>query len=164
MPINDGAGSYGYIRAEDGFGVRAMLADQKETTFWAVFALNTGEVWTVDSYLVAATRDQTSPSIPLDENSFARPLENYSAFLERLGLEPPYRWIAGIDGIKGRGLYIPAPQGRMNLPFPRGSCVVECVSESGLHTPGESARRSLRPFFDAIYDKCGVERPAWLNE
>jgi hypothetical protein len=164
MPMNDATVSYGYIRAEDGFGVRAMLADQKDRTFWAVFAFNTGEVWTVDSYLVAATRDQTSPSIPLDEASFARPLENYSAFLERLGLEPPYRWIAGIDGIKGRGLHIPAPQGRISPPFPRGSCVVDCVSESGLHTLGDAGKQSLKPFFDAIYDKCGLERPAWLNE
>jgi len=164
MPINGPAGDYGYMRAEDGFGVRAMIRDRKDTTFWAVFTFNTGEVWTVDSYLIAATRDNKPAAIPLDENSFARSLENCSAFLECLGVEPPYHWIAGVEGIRGRGLYIPVPQGQMNLPIPHGSCIVDCVSQSGFYAPCESAKRSLRPFFDAIYDKCGLQRPAWLPE
>lgn len=164
MPINGGYGGYGYLRAEDGFGVRVMARSPDDPTLWAVFAFNTGELWTVNSHLVAATRDRAHPAIPLDEASFATPLANYSEFLGRLGVKPPYRWIAGIDGIKGRGLYIPAPKGWVAPPSPQGSCIVDCVSESGLHEPGESARKSLRPFFEAIYDRCGCERPSWLNE
>jgi hypothetical protein len=164
MPINAGAGDFGYIRAADGFGVRAMIRDRRDATFWAVFAFNTGEVWTVDSYLIAASLEHKMMAIPLDENSFAKPLADYSAFLGCLGIEPPYRWIAGIEGIRGRGLYVPAAPGRMNPPMPRGSCVVDHVSERGLHSPGDPARKSLTLFFDAIYDRCGLERPAWLDE
>ena len=101
--------------------------------------------------------------IPLDENSFAKSLEEYSAFLSRIQIEPPYRWIAGMEGVKGRGIYLPAPPGRTALRMIHGSCVADHIKVKGLHSPGDAAQQSLRPFFDAIYDNCGLERPAWLN-
>lgn len=164
MPINDAAGSYGYVRAADGFGVRAMMALAQNVTHWVVFAFNTGEVWTIDSYLLAAAGSQKPSTIPLNENAFAKALEGYARFLSRLGVQPPYRWVAGMEGVRGRALYLPAPSGRMGLPFPRGSCVVEDIVAEGQHVPDVAARHSLRPFFEEIYDKCGLERPAWLND
>lgn len=163
MPINDGAGSYGYVRAADGFGLRLMLTAAQNVTSSVVFAFNTGEVWTIDSYLLAAMASQTPGVIPLDENAYAKALEEYAEFLLRLGVQPPFRWIAGLEGVKGRGLYIPAPPGSMSLPFPRGSCVVDNITAEGQHEPGTPARHSLRPLFEEIYEKCGLERPAWMN-
>jgi hypothetical protein len=163
-PINCQTGNYGYIRAEDGFGVRAMIWNRADATCWVVFVFKTGEVWTIDSHLIPATGDRTPTSIPVDENAFGESLEEYTAFLSCLKIEPPYRWIAGIEGVRGRGLFIPAPAGRTAAPFLRGKCLVDHIEVEGLHSPGEPARKSLRPFFDAIHDNCGLERPAWLNE
>jgi len=164
MPINSGQGGYGYIRAQDGFGVRFMMGNDAEPTPCVVFIFKTGEVWTIDSYLVTVTRQQTPSAIPLDEKSFAKSLGAYSRFLSRLEVEPPYRWIAGMEGVKGRGLFVPAPPGRVSFSSPRGSCLVDHIEVEGLHSPSDSARKSLRPFFDAIFDNCGLERPAWLDQ
>ena len=132
-PINSGVGHYGYIRAEDGFGVRYMWGDDAASTSSVVFIFKTGEVWTIDSYLIPATRQYTPSTIPLDEDIFARALEDYTMFLSRLGLEPPYRWVAGMEGIKGRKLFVPVPGGRAALNPPLGSCLVDCVEVEGLH-------------------------------
>ena len=67
MPINSPAGSYGHIRAADEFGIRDAMADPRDETHWVVFAFNTGEVGTVDSYLLAATHEEkrSKSAIPL---------------------------------------------------------------------------------------------------
>jgi hypothetical protein len=167
MPMASGVGSFDYIRAEDGFGVYATIHGSQGSTRWAVFAFDTGEVWAADSYVVGATASDAlghsngkRGTIPLDEPSFATALQNYSTFLKRLGVEGPYRWIAGIDGIKSRGLWF----GRSLFGNPRGERVVESVSASGTHAVGNSEVLSLKPFFEAIYDKCGLERPPYLDE
>ena len=43
------------------------MADPRDETHWVVFAFNTGEVWTVDSYLLAATHEEkrSRSAIPL---------------------------------------------------------------------------------------------------
>jgi hypothetical protein len=163
MPIHEMAGGYGYIRAADGFGVYAAEQGDRDVTHWIAFLFQTGEVWTVDSYLIGATADRRPSAIPLDENAFGNALDKYSAVLQRLGVQPPYRWVAGIEGIKGRGLYIPAPPGHIGLPVPHGTCVVDCVSETGTLSPGDQGKMSLKPFFEAVYDRCGRDRPAWMN-
>ncbi len=164
MPINDAAGGYGYVRAADGFGLYAAMAERPDLTYSVVFAFNTGEVWTIDSYLLGATGDRKPRTILLDERAFAKSLNEYAGFLSRLDVQPPYRWIAGMEGLKGRSLYIPAPPGRTALPFPPGSCVADDIVVEGLHSPDVAARHSLKPFFEEIYDKCGLERPSWLND
>ncbi len=161
-PMNDGGGNFGFVRAEDGFGVHLVT---RNATCSVVFAFDTGELWTIDTFPVATIRQHPKAAIPLDEIAFTKKLEEFSTFLERLGIARPHRWIAGIDGLKGLGLWLPPPpKGHSAFPSPRGNCVVNCVSESGLYMPRASSRESLRPFFEAIYDKCGLERPAFLNE
>jgi hypothetical protein len=160
MPMHSTIGGYSYLRAEDGFRVHAVIEDHRDKTSWMVFAFTTGEVWAIDTYLPSAARDY----IPLDEKSLSKSLKEYASFLSRLGIEPPYRWIVGIEGVKGKGIYVPAPPGRMSsYPGPRGHCVVDPLVQEGTYAPGDDARTSLRLFFEHAFDSCGLERPAWLN-
>ena len=50
------------------------------------------------------------------------------------------------------------------FPDPRGQCLVDTIVQEGTFAPGESPALALKPFFVDIYDKCGVERPEWLDE
>ncbi|HJS86434.1 MAG TPA: hypothetical protein VJ779_13335 [Acetobacteraceae bacterium] len=164
MPIGSGQGSYGHIRAEDGFGIYATQPDQPNLTCWVVFAFETGEVWSVDAFSLGAARDaQGQRVIHLKEKEFAAALESYSGFLSRLGVDPPYRWVAGMEDLRGRVLYVPAPPGRIASPFAKKACVSDSICKQGLYQPSEPAIRSLKPFFEAVYDKCDLVRPQWLD-
>jgi hypothetical protein len=160
MPMHSTIGGYSYLRAEDGFGVHAVIEDHRDKTSWMVFAFTTGEVWAIDTYLPSAARDY----IPINEKSLSKSLEEYASFLSRLGIEPPYRWIVGIEGVKGKGIYVPPPSGHMSsFQGPRGHCVVDPLVQEGTYSPGDDARTTLRLFFERGFDSCGLERPAWLN-
>ena len=164
LPMGQGTGSWGYARAADGFAIRGTLADKPGLTAWAVIVFDTGEVWTVDTFLLAATGRQTPPLLPLDEEGFARALEDYSKLLSRLGVQPPYIWIAGMEGIRGRTLHVPPRAGKMASPLSRGTCLVDDVVVEGFHSLGVASKQSLRPFFEKVYARCGLERPFWLND
>jgi hypothetical protein len=56
-----------FIQAEDGFGVYVPLGSTSSETPMIVFAFETGEVWSTDTYLVGAT--EHSRSIPLEHSS-----------------------------------------------------------------------------------------------
>lgn len=88
--------------------------------------------------------------IPLNENLWERALAKYTEFLQQLGLKPPFRWIAGVEGVKGRGLLVGSDV--------TGACATDIVEVDGFHTPDERAGISLQPFFEKIFDVCGVAR------
>src|ERR1019366_4266003 len=65
-------------------------------------------------------------AILLQEELIAEALGRYSAFLTKLGINPPHRWIAGLQGVKDRGIIIPRCPGTISLnPGPRGICLID---------------------------------------
>jgi hypothetical protein len=160
MPLYNGAGSYGYVRAHDGYGT--YWADGSlGSTHDVAFLFNTGEVWVANSYYLQVTTDN---GIVFIEDKMGSALERYAKVLENLGIRPPYRWIAGMEGIKGRGLWVPVQSGYVRMrPGPIGKCLLDSVEEKGFHTPGESPIRSLKPFFTKLFESCGLDRPEWLD-
>jgi hypothetical protein len=159
MPLLNGAGGYGNIRAPDGIGI--YYADGSPTTTDTVFLFNTGELWSIDTYLLNAMAKENG--ISLIEDYFKKALDQYSSVLTNLGIAPPYRWIAGMDGIRGRGIYVPSPPGQISsFPGPHGRCLLNVVAEEGLHSPGDAPLKSLKPFFFKLFDSCGVNLPEWL--
>ena len=125
--MNDGGGNFGFVRAEDGFGVHLVT---RNATCSVVFAFDTGELWTIDTFPVATIRQHPKAAIPLDEIAFTKKLEEFSTFLERLGIARPHRWIAGIDGLKGLGLWLPPPRKVILLFLLRGATVSSTVFPS----------------------------------
>lgn len=164
MPLYWSGGARGHLRGEDGFGFYEQIPNRPHETWSTAFVFTTGEVWAVDSYLFQPMFGENTKSFYLPEDSFRNALTTYAALLQHLGLEPPYKWIAGIDGIKGKALQFFAQPGHMNEVRIGELCLSDYVCETGTYTPGDDPKESLRPFFESVYDKCGLPRPAWLNE
>jgi hypothetical protein len=148
------------FRADDGVGICVLFPDEVETKS-AAFAFKTGEVWAIDTWLLRA--EQT---VLLDveiEKSFTEQLPRYGRFLTLLGLNPPYRWIAGLTGVQNRHLQF--PRARYAIPgMPGPICASEHVISEGSYDGKQSPMSTLLPFFKDIYEACGIERPAHLPQ
>ncbi len=147
-----------YLRAEDGMGLfRMRQRDSTGTrsktvkTESASFAFNSGEIWSIDTSLLRESSDR----FPFAENYFVEAIVNYGFFLQSLGLQGPYRWIAGIFGAKGRSFNLIryAREGSGNR------CASELITDAGQYNCGQNPAEALLPFFKKIFDSCGLERP-----
>lgn len=146
------------LRAEDGIGCCALdSADGRETNSVA-FAFETGEVWATDTWQLGIhPAELPAPNI---EEMFTQRLPEYGRFLMRLGLQPPYQWIAGLTDVKNRQLQFPSPQGQMSWRGPE--CLSEHIISSGTYDGKQSPTSALLLFFAEIYRKCGMPRPDYL--
>lgn len=140
------AGGPLFVRGADGYGIWNL--SNNAVANGVAYAFTSGEIWMIDQR--ALRLSSTDNFIPLNERFWARVLTRYTEFLQQLGLEPPFRWIAGVTGVKGRGLY--------SSNKPTGSCAIDIIEVDGFHTPDTQAGVSLEPFFAKIFDVCGVER------
>jgi hypothetical protein len=149
------------LRAADGIGCCNLLTAEEQETNSLAFALETGEVWSIDTWLMG-----THPSelfVGEIEKMWTARLKDYASFLRRLGLQAPYRWIAGVTGVNHRRLQFPAPQGQMRFAGWQGpECLSEQIVSHGTYGDKQSANSALLPFFEAIYNKCGIRRPEYL--
>jgi hypothetical protein len=147
------------LRAEDGMGACSLNSKDELQTVSAAFAFETGEVWSIDTWLLAS--DPIRLFAGEIERLFSRRLKAYAHFLGSLGVGPPYRWIAGLEGVKGRRLQIPPPQGRMQIGL-GPECMSDVIFEEGVYDGGGTPSKALNPFFSAIYNKSGIPRPDYL--
>jgi hypothetical protein len=158
---------FGHVFAPDGFGIYVVRvpAGPPQSTQFVVHVFETGEIWSIDAYHLVGTN-----VIPFMERRFAHAFQNYITFLrERLGILPPYQWIAGIEGVNGRPievpLKVPSPiPDRLQMEGSRGSCMIDPVVETGAYGEGADPQASLRPFFVKLYAMCEVRRPAWMDD
>jgi hypothetical protein len=167
-PLSRSWSNLGSLRNHDGFGNYASWKPEDETPA-VVIAFTNGELWAVDAYVLSALKDQKvippyeEELIPPYEEELKSALGEYADFLFRLGIQPPYHWIAGMEDLKGRGVHIP-PRGMAPHRGPIGTCPEDVIVSEGEFTPGEPPGRALRLFFEKLFDSCGVERPAHLDE
>ena len=162
MPLLHPAGGYSYLRAADGIGVyyvgSRVANDPKATSFEirsVAFAFDTGEVWSIDTDMLS----HRVGILPFVESYLVEGIANYAGFLRSLGSQSPYRWDAGITGINGR---------RLNLPgqpsFAGARCVADSIELSGECENAGEAKKALQPFFEKIFDKCGLRRSDFISE
>lgn len=159
-------GGYSYVRASDGHGVYRVRgaeteADQRRTTDSVTFAFRTGEVWSVDVAYLAYDEKQIFYSEI--EETFVKAAGRYRQFLKSLGIPGPYRWIAGLIGAKGRHLAYPPRPGYSWLGMAGPICAVDRIEASGMLADEQSPLEALRPFFDQIFEECGIERPDYVS-
>jgi hypothetical protein len=123
--------------ADDGFGIYVC----REPIPCVAYLFKTGEVWAIDAYHLAIQN-----VIPFVEPYFISAFENYMAFLRKqLQIAPPYRWIAGVEGVQGRPIEIPRPvPGQLIIDGSRGSCMSDIVVKEGTHAEGAKPGASLR--------------------
>jgi hypothetical protein len=114
------------LRAGDGMGYCSIIPGANETGSLA-YAFETGEVWSVDTDLLAHGK-----TIPFLEKLYAERLADYARFLRAIGAERPYSWIAGITGVLDRYLDFPPGPGGMRVVGAHGpTCSVDIISEGG---------------------------------
>ena len=134
MQLIDGYTNVGFVRDADGFGVFGMMGDRATTTAVS-FAFDTGEIWSVNSYIINAMKPTTGPGprpgMLCPEDRFKYAMHCFRVLLARLELRPPLRWIAGMEGIKGTGLFFCPPSGPLFSDVaPHGSAVADTVVET----------------------------------
>lgn len=147
------------FNAEDGFGWYARKHENGDSleSDSVVIAFTTGEIWSIDtSYL--RYWDGKIWLGPIVE-WFGQKLEAYGSYLQSLGVEPPFSWIAGFEGIEGWRLGWDAPSGHMMIPGFERPCLARGFEVTGTYAYDQPAREALRPFFETLCHKCAVEPP-----
>lgn len=95
---------------------------------------------------------------------FTKGLENYTQLLGVLGITSPYKWEAGIYGLKGKYLYYPPPPEKVWLDKNGPVCATDKIEASGEYDGEKSYASSLMPFFEKIFQKCNRSRPDYLPQ
>lgn len=149
------------IRAEDGVGTCILSNDQEQKTDYVTFAFETGEVWAISTFPL---RTHPSDLRVVDvERMLTEALLPYARFLTKLGINSPYKWIAGVTGVRGRELQYPVAPYRERIPgWGSHKCVSNEISSEGSYDMVQSPHSALLPFYKEIYDKGGLERPRHL--
>jgi hypothetical protein len=79
----------------------------------------------VDTYWLESLRGENRNTVPNVDQQFRQTLKDYADFMRNLGIKPSYRWVAGMEDLKGRDLFVPAPPGQMRMTdCPQGKCLV----------------------------------------
>lgn len=133
-----------YVRGEEGFGAcsdaAAQGANRDEETTSLLYAMSSGEVWSIDTtHMLDTNVTLVSQSELLDA------LRSCASLLSRLGVAPNYRWVAGAVGLKNRQ-YVEWQSGNRGGRFLKDSVV-----ESGLFDGNpDNANAALEPFLRAL--------------
>ena len=146
------------LMADDGYGICSLL--EGSSTRSVVFAFETGEVWAVDSYLLDSgyTSDAGGPAqilFPHIAEELIKCLQGIVLFLTTLGIPKPYRWIAGLEGVKNRRLQYSSYNSFMT---DIGMCLSDVVTLAGDYDGTKGAKDALLPFFDHLFRKCGKKQ------
>jgi hypothetical protein len=164
LPVSRGWHGLDYLHGADGYGCFAPLED-RTCAMAVVFAFTTGEVWSIDAYWLRPLSDGRKLVPVYAEADFRLALVDYASLLQRLGVDHPYKWIIGMEGLKGRLLYTPTRPGYQKFFSTHdGECLVDEVIESGLYSPGDPPGSTLKPFFVRLYESCGLARQDWQNQ
>jgi hypothetical protein len=152
-------GDIGFVRADDGFGVYARFREEDAETNSVAFVFETGEIWAIDTGMLSIA----SQLVYFGEmqNAMCGVLPHYTRFLHNLGIEPPFRWIAGLDGIKGRQLDVQPPGegiSRLGEAFLKNRIVGH-----GSYDGAQEPHIALGPFFREVFKRSSMEYPRYLQ-
>lgn len=171
LPLIRSSGSgYSLLRAEDGeayYRGGSVTGDQPASTNTiktdsVAFAFRSGEVWSIETALLAYAKDKIYYTDL--EKVFTESAQNYREFLKQLGIDPPLHWKAGLVGVRARHLgYQPQPGYAWSGPGP--ICAADIIEAEGIIESNEqSSMAALMPFFEKIFEECGITRPDYLPQ
>jgi hypothetical protein len=152
-------GDIGYIRADDGFGIYARYCETDTETNSVAFVFDTGEIWAIDTGMLSIA----SHAVYFGDiqTAMCSRLPHYRQFLHNLGIGPPFRWVAGLDGIKGRRLDVQYPgEGISRLGEVFLNDRVVCT---GPYDGTQEPQITLGPFFQEVFRKSSMAYPSNLQ-
>jgi hypothetical protein len=147
LPFYDPGGSIGGMQGPDGSGF--YDAEGPEPTSRLVYAFTDSEVWSINNINLSLLPDL----ILFEEEKLVQSLDPCVDFLKGLGIPGPYHWVAGVEGVLNRYLRQDA-FGRKS-----GTCQIDLIESEGFFKAGDDPKAVLEPFFEEVYDKCGLDRP-----
>lgn len=160
-PMGDRPRSWGFHRNARG---AAVISTEDDTCIrYLTQVFKSGELWGIDAEMLdfnlRAQQYNKGHYVPcvVFEECFVRALENYRVFIrEILGLEPPYLIIAGATEIKNFQLatHYRGGNGLRGHIFEN-----EIVWDHIDIDAARSARETLIPFFETVWDRFGEVRP-----
>jgi len=152
--------SWSYVRAPDGFGYMPTMANGSDPVPAVIVAFKSGEVWSVYTGPLSSIHKDIPNLEPMFVDCFTRCIR----FLQKgLNIAPPYRWISGVENLRGKRLWKIARPGQAYIDPMTGPCLTDIVSESGVLSETDKVQLGLRPFFRKLYDACGAERPDHMD-
>jgi hypothetical protein len=141
------------------------LEDDKILNITQLFL--TGELWGIDAYAIdkdcVMKRSKVDfgyfPCVDL-EKAFIYTLANYLKFAsEALKLQLPLRFIAGATDVKGYRMSSPQGFNFISGRFDGHVLADKIVHEGTITNYSVKASDILRPFFEYVWEECGLERP-----
>lgn len=150
------SGDMGYVRSTDGFGIYALNKSNQNVTNRVTFIFTTGEIWSVGSDVIGRAEHRGRAVIPDMTQIFARCLKNHSDFLIALGISPPFKWQAGMEGTQDLPMVTELMPG---IPQLSSNCLEWMISANGDFDPNSDPITALRPFTEKLYDSCGLPPP-----
>lgn len=153
-----------YLRADDGIGAYTIVnpLESENETASVAFAFCSGGLWCTDTSILQISRQKSFDFLSV-ARTLPKRLRGSSEFMKCLGVDPPYRWIAGIEGVKGWVLKTPSPQHHISTS-PGEMCLADVISADGVFDPQQPAATSLIPFFRQLYKKCGLNIPSHIEQ
>lgn len=154
LPLGNFSG-WNYVRSESGYGYMPSMSNENDPVPAVILAFKSGEVWTVYTGPLSVVHS----NVPNLEPMFIECFQRCIHFLRRgLKVVPPYRWIVGMEGLRGKKLWKVAPQGRSYMDPTTGPCLTDTVTERGVLREGDQWQLALNPFFRKLNDAFGWQR------
>jgi hypothetical protein len=148
---------FGVLMSTDGWGVYDIDPSRKNITSSAIFIFETGEIWSVNTYAIAA-----NDGIPFFHTVMTTALMDYGAFImKNFNITPPFKVLISVDRVKGQRLLMADSRG-LFLPT-GGICQLPSIQQETEFTPGDSAYRALWPFFQKLVGRCGLDPETYLK-
>lgn len=149
LPFYDPGQGIGGVWGSDGCGFYNNYGPL-EPAPGLVYVFTDDEIWTINTLRLSIRPDL----ILLDEAQFVKSLAQCVAFLnEQLGASGPYRCVAGMEDVMDRYLW------EDDFRRKSGQCSVGTVEVEEFFKLGDSLQDVLEPFFEEVFDKCGMRRP-----
>jgi hypothetical protein len=127
----------------------------------------TRELWGLDAWTINSKRLKEKANVKFGyfpsvvfERAFVKTLANYLDFANRtLKVPPPLKFIAGATNVEGYRMSRPDAEGY----FDGNSVERNIVYEGEIRDYSENPTNILRPFFESVWETCGLERPANIS-
>ena len=100
------------------------------------FAFNTGELWSIDTSVLRMAAKKRHLYFLDIARTLVPKLREYGQFLRSLGIQPPFKWIAGLEGVKGWRLQVPPPPNHISTS-PGDTCFRDVVEADGTYDPAQ---------------------------
>jgi hypothetical protein len=123
------------------------------------FLFRSGEAWSVDTSLLPEVKGKNYFMLNEARKNLPQLLVSFSQALIGLGLNPPFKWIAGIEEVEGYRLAFDTHQ--MNEPtYP--PLRADRVVTDGSYSPGDNTSSIVDAFSEKVFAECGRKMPEGL--